>query len=81
MLVLIGKYLDLHTFFLRFCNLPNIPGKDQDYLAYLDKFNSFFYIPGLQLSQSLKHSGFQIMMLLFYCRIEQVVEAIYLLHL
>lgn len=40
-----GKYLDLHVFFGRFCNLPNIPSKDQDYLQYLDKFNSFFYIP------------------------------------
>jgi splicing factor 3A subunit 3 len=39
-----GKYLDLHTFYLRYCNLPNVPAKDQDYLQYLDKFNSFFFI-------------------------------------
>jgi splicing factor 3A subunit 3 len=40
-----GKYLDLHTFYLRYSNLPNIASRDQDYLQYLDKFNSFFYIP------------------------------------
>jgi splicing factor 3A subunit 3 len=39
-----GKYLDLHTFCLRYCNLPNIPSREQDYLQYLDKFNSFFFI-------------------------------------
>lgn len=40
-----GKYLDLHTFYLRYCNLPNIPHREQEYLQYLDKFNSFFFIP------------------------------------
>ena len=40
-----GKYLDLHAFFLKYCNIPNIPSRDQDYLQYLDKFNSFFFIP------------------------------------
>ena len=40
-----GKYLDLHSFFLQYSNLPNIPSHDQDYLQYLDKFNTFFYIP------------------------------------
>ena len=39
-----GKYLDLHEFYLKYCNLPNIPPKDLDYLQYLDKFNSFFFI-------------------------------------
>ncbi|CAE7530320.1 SF3A3 [Symbiodinium microadriaticum] len=40
-----GKYLDLHSFYVQYCNLPNIPSHDVDYLQYLDKFNSFFYIP------------------------------------
>jgi splicing factor 3A subunit 3 len=40
-----GKYLDLHTFYMRYGNLPNVPARDQDYLQYLDKFNTFFYIP------------------------------------
>lgn len=40
-----GKYLDLNELFPRYCNLPGVPSKDQDYLQYLDKFNSFFYIP------------------------------------
>ena len=40
-----GKYLDLHSFYLRFVNLPNLPSRNQDYLQYLDKFNSFFYVP------------------------------------
>ena len=40
-----GKYLDLHTFYLRYSNLPNVASREQDYLQYLDKFNSFFFIP------------------------------------
>jgi len=40
-----GKYLDLHAFYLRYCNLQNLDSRDQDYLQYLEKFNSFFYIP------------------------------------
>lgn len=40
-----GKYLDLHAFYLKYCNVPNIPSREQDYLQYLDKFNSFFFIP------------------------------------
>lgn len=28
-----------------YCNLPNITTHNLDYLQYLDKFNSFFYIP------------------------------------
>jgi splicing factor 3A subunit 3 len=40
-----GKYLDLHPFFLRYCNIPKIQsGTDIDYLHFLDKFNSFFHI-------------------------------------
>jgi len=40
-----GKYLDLHSFFVEHCNLPNMPSaSNQDYLQYLDKFNSFFHI-------------------------------------
>ena len=40
-----GKYLDLHIFHNRYCNLPNIPGNNTiDYIQYLEKFNSFFYI-------------------------------------
>jgi splicing factor 3A subunit 3 len=40
-----GKYLDLHALYMEFCNLQNISSKNLDYLQYLDKFNSFFYIP------------------------------------
>lgn len=43
-----GKYLDLHDLYLAFCNLPKVlteqSKNDFDYLAYLDKFNSFFFI-------------------------------------
>jgi splicing factor 3A subunit 3 len=40
-----GKYLDLTDHHLRFCNVPGVGCKDLDYLQYLEKFNSFFYIP------------------------------------
>ena len=40
-----GKYLDLHTFYLRYSNLQNVASREQEYLQYLDKFNSFFFIP------------------------------------
>lgn len=40
-----GKYLDLNSFYDIFCNLPNMNSKDLDYLQYLNKFNSFFFIP------------------------------------
>lgn len=42
-----GKYLDLHEFYIKYCNLPsnNTNSAEQDYLQYLDRFNSFFYIP------------------------------------
>ena len=39
-----GKYLDLHTFYLRYSNLQNVASREQEYLQYLDKFNSFFFI-------------------------------------
>jgi splicing factor 3A subunit 3 len=40
-----GKYLDLHELFLAYLNIPNITSVDNDYLTYLDRFNSFFHIP------------------------------------
>ena len=40
-----GKYLDLNPFYLQFSNLLKKANIDQDYLEYLDRFNSFFYIP------------------------------------
>lgn len=40
-----GKYLDLNSFYLRFCNFPGIKSEDQDYIRYLDRFNSFFQFP------------------------------------
>jgi splicing factor 3A subunit 3 len=53
-----GKYLDLHSLYVLYCNLPNMTTtptttgtgtgigiQSLDYLQYLDKFNSFFYIP------------------------------------
>ena len=41
-----GKYLDLHALFLDYCNLPHLPSReDIDYIQYLAKFNSFFYLP------------------------------------
>lgn len=41
-----GKYLDLHRFFVQFSNLPGLQAAQEelDYLQYLDKFSSFFYI-------------------------------------
>ena len=54
-----GKYLDLHSFHYKYCNLPNISNSSNsssgaarsssssstiDYIQYLEKFNSFFYI-------------------------------------
>lgn len=40
-----GKYLDLHSFHYKYCNLPSIVGNNNiDYIQYLEKFNSFFYI-------------------------------------
>lgn len=40
-----GKYFDLNPLYLQFCNLLKKASIDQDYLQYLDRFNSFFYIP------------------------------------
>lgn len=40
-----GKYLDLNSNFLEFDNLTKKYFTDQDYLQYLDRFNTFFYIP------------------------------------
>lgn len=34
----------MHAFFIQYCNLPHIPSRDLDYLQYLEKFNSFFYL-------------------------------------
>jgi splicing factor 3A subunit 3 len=41
-----GKYLDLHRFFVQFSNLPGLQAAQEelDYIQYLDKFSSFFYI-------------------------------------
>ena len=61
-----GKYLDLHEFYLRYCNLPNVPSREQDYLQYLDKFNSFFYIP--ETSKSAKVYGLYVNDLYDYLR-------------
>lgn len=40
-----GKYLDLNNIFAVFLNIMKDILKEQDYLQYLDRFNSFFYIP------------------------------------
>jgi len=40
-----GKYMDLNSNFLEFVNISKKYLTDQDYLQYLDKFNTFFYIP------------------------------------
>lgn len=39
-----GKYMDLHALYSKYINIPNIGNKDQDYLQYLERFNTFFYI-------------------------------------
>lgn len=40
-----GKYLDLNSNFLEFVNMSKKHFPEQDYLQYLDRFNTFFYIP------------------------------------
>lgn len=41
-----GKYFDLHELYVQYSNVHgDIPGKEQEYVQYLLKFNSFFYIP------------------------------------
>jgi splicing factor 3A subunit 3 len=40
-----GKYLDLQEQFIVFCELMKKINIEQDYLQYLDRFSSFFYIP------------------------------------
>lgn len=41
-----GKYLDLSFLFLQFCNLLKKHSTiEQDYLQYLERFSSFFYLP------------------------------------
>ena len=72
-----GKYLDLHSFYAQYCNLPNIPSHDIDYLQYLDKFNSFFYIP--EASKSHKAyvqylSSLWEYLLGFFRRVQPLVE-------
>lgn len=46
-----GKYLDLHECFNQYCNIPNILQNNPniDYIQYLNKFHTFFYI-----SESIK---------------------------
>lgn len=48
-----GKYLDLNPFYDKFCNLPGVSSQDLDYIQYLNKFNSFFYIPESNKSTKL----------------------------
>jgi len=40
-----GKYLDLNELHLQFSNIARQAGIDQDYTQYLDRFNTFFYLP------------------------------------
>lgn len=40
-----GKYLDLNAFHLVFSNIIRKASIEQDYLQYLERFNSFFYLP------------------------------------
>lgn len=46
-----GKYLDLNDLYLQFNNLIRRINIEQDYIQYLDRFHSFFYLP-----ESLKSS-------------------------
>lgn len=43
-----GKYMDLISLHLQYCNIPHMLSKEalaeHDYIKYLEKFNSFFYI-------------------------------------
>lgn len=40
-----GKYLDLNELHLEFSNIIRKASIEQDYLQYLERFNSFFYLP------------------------------------
>lgn len=40
-----GKYLDLNELYLQFSNIARQAGIEQDYTQYLDRFNTFFYLP------------------------------------
>jgi len=40
-----GKYLDLNALHLVFSNIIRHSGIEQDYVQYLERFNSFFYLP------------------------------------
>ena len=48
-----GKYLDLNSFYDLYCNLPGISTQELDYIQYLNKFNTFFYIPEAHKSSKL----------------------------
>lgn len=40
-----GKYLDLNSLHLQFSNIIRRENIEQDYLQYLERFNTFFYLP------------------------------------
>ncbi len=72
-----GKYLDLHRFHLEYINLPHIQTTEQDYIQYLDKFNSFFYIS--ENCKTTKHyrsyiTGLWEYLSDFFSRIQPLVE-------
>lgn len=55
-----GKYLDLNGLHLEFSNIIRKASIEQDYLQYLERFNSFFYLPDVvrqsrQFSEYLDH--------------------------
>lgn len=55
-----GKYLDLNPLHLEFSNVIRKANIEQDYLQYLERFNTFFYLPEIvrnsrQYSEYLEH--------------------------
>lgn len=54
-----GKYLDLHTCYQLFMNLPSCPARGADYLQYLDMFASFFAMPAETRSTKAYNSYLQ----------------------
>lgn len=73
-----GKYLDLNAFYDLFCNLPGVSSaQDLDYIQYLNKFNSFFYIPEKSKSSKLYVqyiSGLWTYLSDFFWRIQPLVD-------
>jgi splicing factor 3A subunit 3 len=79
-----GKYLDLNPLFSQFCNVMKAQaGIEQDYMQYLDRFSSFFYIPEKVKRSKGYHEYLQALLAYlqgFYYRVHPLVDLSAVVH-